>query len=259
MKQCLLSIVAIALLIFSTNACSQMNRVSGSENYITKDVKIDDFDGIRLSGSPNVIYTQSSGKAKVQVYGADNIVALLETVVEDGTLIIKFKNNTQIQNHGKLEVSVSSPNLERVKIQGSGDITLANGIKNANNMDITIQGSGNVRGNNIECKQVSISIQGSGNVGLTDITSELTKANIAGSGNIQLIGTSDEAEYSIGGSGNINALELLVANVNVRIGGSGSIKCHATELLKANIGGSGSVTYKGNPQVEGPRKGLRKI
>lgn len=259
MKQGLLSITIIAMLIFSTNACSQSTRVTGSKNYITKEVKVDNFTEIKLTGSPDVIYTQSPGKAKVEIYGSDNIVDLIETYVKDGALIVQFKSNTQINNSGKLEVRVNSAQLNRVNITGSGDVTFANGIKGTDNLTLSIQGSGDIGGTNITCQNLSIAIQGSGDIQLNEIASSFTKVAISGSGDIELNGKSKKAEYSVSGSGDISAEGLMVEDLSARVSGSGDIKCYATTTLKAHVGGSGDIEYKGNPQVESSRKGVHKL
>lgn len=260
MKRNLLSVLTASLLLLATSACTQMQKVSESQNYITKNMKAENFTGIKLMGSPDVIYTQTNGAPKIQIYGSDNIIELLETYVEDGTLVVKFRNNTLIQYKGKLEVRVSSPHLNQIIVQGSGDVLLAHGLNEKGDVDMTIQGSGDINGESIRCNHLSIGIQGSGDVQLRNIVSTYTKANIAGSGDMTLVGESKEAEYDIAGSGDISASELEAAKVSARIAGSGGISCHATESLHAKVTGSGEIGYKGNPQqVETSRKGVYKL
>ncbi len=82
----LTTFIAIALLAFSTTACSQQHTyrsggfgsktVKASKNYVTKDIKVDNFTKLSVAGSPDVTYTQKSGKPTVEVYTSDNIVDL---------------------------------------------------------------------------------------------------------------------------------------------------------------------------------------
>lgn len=79
----LTTFIAIALLAFSTTACSQQHTyrsggfgsktVKASKNYVTKDIKVDNFTKLSVAGSPDVTYTQKSGKPTVEVYTSDNI------------------------------------------------------------------------------------------------------------------------------------------------------------------------------------------
>ena len=66
----LTTFIAIALLAFSTTACSQQHTyrsggfgsktVKASKNYVTKDIKVDNFTKLSVAGSPDVTYTQKS-------------------------------------------------------------------------------------------------------------------------------------------------------------------------------------------------------
>lgn len=259
MKKNLLPGLIIALLLFSTTACSQIQRVTASKNYITKNINVSNFNGIKLIGSSDIICKQSDGKPSVQIYGSDNIVELMEISVENGTLIVKLKNNVSIQNNGKLEVRVSSPELNSLDIYGSGDITLSNGIKSDKDIDIAIHGSGDIDGDPISCKQLSISIYGSGDINLNNIKSMQTRVKISGSGDITLTGNTQKAEYSISGSGEITASLLKATNVSAHVSGSGDIECHAIKQLTGKVSGSGEVGYKGNPEIDFSKKGLYKL
>ena len=160
MKSISISSFAAILLIWTITACSPSNRVTGSNNYITKQIKVEKFNGLQLTGSPDVIYKQAQGKPSVEVYGQDNIVELLDIYVQNNSLTVKFKNNTSIQNRGKLEIRVSGPALNRIALSGSGDIKLVNGIQTDDNLSIKIQGSGDIAGNKISCNLLSLSING---------------------------------------------------------------------------------------------------
>lgn len=102
----LTTFIAIALLAFSTTACSQQHTyrsggfgsktVKASKNYVTKDIKVDNFTKLSVAGSPDVTYTQKSGKPTVEVYTSDNIVDLLDIRVKDNTLYIGFKKNVSV-------------------------------------------------------------------------------------------------------------------------------------------------------------------
>ncbi len=259
MKPNSIYLFATMLLIWATTACSSGNRVTGSSNYITKHIKVEKFNGLQLSGSPDVIYKQTKGKPSVEVYGQDNIVELLDIHVQDNNLVVKFKSNTSIQNRGKLEIRVSGPALNRISLSGSGDIKLANGIQTDGNLNVKINGSGDTTGNKISCNLLSLSINGSGDMTLSKIDAQKAKASINGSGDISLTGSCKDAEYSVYGSGDIQASELKAAHVTTSVKGSGDISCYATTSLQGRVYGSGEVAYKGDPQIDFSKKGLRKL
>lgn len=87
----LASLITCICLIFSTTACSQSKnyssgnwsnkKVVASNNYVTKDIKVDNFKKISVAGSPDVTFTQKSGRPGVEVYTSDNIIDLLDIKV----------------------------------------------------------------------------------------------------------------------------------------------------------------------------------
>lgn len=285
----LVTFASVILLAFSTTACSQFRHtehtgsfggktVKASNNYVTKNVKVDNFTGINLKGSPNITYTQKAGKPGLEIYTSDNIVDLLDIKVVDGTLNVGFKKGVNV-SYNKLEVRASSETLNRIAVAGSGDFTLANGLKTdrlritvagsgdinadnivcANNLEVSIAGSGNIESSNITCNGLKASIAGSGDMKLKDITANNAEASIAGSGTIILSGTTQEANYHISGSGDLSAADFQAKRVSASVSGSGDIKCHATDFLKARTNGSGNIGYKGNPELDFPKKGLYKL
>lgn len=244
----LTTFVSAILLVFSTTACSQYRHtehtgtfggktVKASKNYVTKNIKVDNFTGLNLAGSPDVIYTQKAGKPEVEVYTSDNIVDLLDINVANNTLNIRFKKGVNV-SFNKLEIRISSETLNSISIAGAGNIELANGLK-TDHLKVSIAGSGDIQGSNITCTKL--------------------KTSIAGSGTAILTGKTREASYRIAGSGDLFASDLQAERVSASVSGSGDIKCHATDFLKARTSGSGDIGYKGNPELDVPKKGLYKL
>lgn len=261
-------------MLSSCNLSAQ--EVVASKKNVTTRVEVGQFENITIQGSPDVIFTQKKGKPSIEIYGSDNIVPLLETVVENGTLYVRFKKNTSIRNTGELEVRVASEDLKNVKIIGSGDFILASALK-TDEFGVEIRGSGDVRGKGFTVSRLALSVQGSGDIsfpdvdaGILDITvngsGDITLSGIRtdsanmvvnGSGDISLSGTGNTASYKVNGSGDIDAAGFVVTDAKVSIAGSGNISCHATGKLEGSVRGSGEVSYKGNPEVS--FSGLRKL
>ena len=71
---------------------------------------------------------------------------------------------------------------------------------------------------------------------------------MAGSNTIVLGGTVCIAEFSIAGSGTVRAFDCNMDELECKIAGSGDIEASVVNKIKAEIAGSGSVKYKGDPQ-----------
>lgn len=247
--------------------------VKASKNYVTKQIKVSDFDQIAVSGSLDVTYTQQSGKPKVEIYTSDNIVDLLDIYVKNGKLNLGFKKNVKV-SYNKLEIRVTSEDLNAVNVAGSGDFKFTNGLK-TDQLKMNVAGSGDITASNIQCSQVftanvagsgdieckqlkaadmDISVAGSGDLKIENALVTSANASVAGSGTVKISGNADKANYSVAGSGDLYASDFKVQNISASVAGSGDIKCYAVEHLKARVSGSGTIGYKGNPELDYPEK-----
>lgn len=247
--------------------------VKASKNYVTKQIKVSDFDQIAVSGSLDVTYTQQSGKPKVEIYTSDNIVDLLDIYVKNGKLNLGFKKNVKV-SYNKLEIRVTSEDLNTVNVAGSGDFKFTNGLK-TDQLKMNVAGSGDITASNIQCSQeftanvagsgdieckqlkaadMDISVAGSGDLKIENALVTSANASVAGSGTVKISGNADKANYSVAGSGDLYASDFKVQDISASVAGSGDIKCYAVEHLKARVSGSGTIGYKGNPELDYPEK-----
>ncbi len=247
--------------------------VKASKNYVTKQIKVSDFDQIAVSGSLDVTYTQQSGKPKVEIYTSDNIVDLLDIYVKNGKLNLGFKKNVKV-SYNKLEIRVTSEDLNAVNVAGSGDFKFTNGLK-TDQLKMNVAGSGDITASNIQCSQgftanvagsgdieckqlkaadMDISVAGSGDLKIENAQVTSANASVAGSGTVKISGSADKANYSVAGSGDLYASDFKVQDISASVAGSGDIKCYAVEHLKARVSGSGTIGYKGNPELDYPEK-----
>lgn len=288
----LTTLATLFLLVFSISSCAQSYRhrfstgnswlggkeVKASKNYVTKEIKVKDFDRIQVEGSLDVTYKQQTGKPEVEIYTSDNIVDLLDIYVKGGTLYLNFKKNVSVA-YNKLEIRVCSNRLGYASVTGSGSLDLANAL-NTDNLELKVTGSGDITGGDISCtegftasvtgsgdfkckqlttRMLNVGVTGSGDLNVENASATSVVANVAGSGTLKIKGKAEEAEYSVAGSGDLLASDFEVQRVSAAVAGSGDIKCHAVKFLKARTNGSGDIGYKGNPELDYPKKGLYKL
>jgi hypothetical protein len=98
------------------------------------------------------------------------------------------------------------------------------------------------------CQNFDSSISGSGKVNAQVTISGKADIGISGSGKFVGNGTANEIKARISGSGKVLASGLEVSKCDVHISGSGDVEINVKDDLDANISGSGSVSYKGNPK-----------
>jgi hypothetical protein len=229
--------------------------------------KVDSFTKIsfRFSGT---LYLKQGSPQKVELEGSKDLLEEIETEVDDGRLVIgkpgKWFDRDWIDND-KLKVYVTIPNIEGLSVSGSGNVIGDNKI-NVSNLDLNVSGSGNLQieiaatgdveadvsgsgGIDLKgsCKSFDSDVSGSGKVELSLNVRDLADFNVSGSGKITADGSAQNVRTTISGSGKILAAGLETNRCEVRISGSGSVEVNVKSELDANISGSGSVGYKGNP------------
>lgn len=280
MKTKIICMALAALMLGSATAVQAWGtkRIKESKNYVTKEIKVDNFTRINLVGSPTVHFTQKAGKPQVKVYTSDNIAEVLNIYEKGGTLYVGFKSGYSV-SYTKLDIQISAADLNGISLSGSGEVYLDNGLK-TDKLTANIAGSGDIVGKHIRCTQLTASVAGSGDLTLTEVncseasasvagSGDLTlrnlqagkiSASVAGSGDLTVEGKADEASYSVAGSGDLHARDMAVNRVNASVAGSGDIQCHATDYLKAFTTGSGSIGYKGKPkELDIPRKSIYEL
>jgi hypothetical protein len=229
--------------------------------------KVDSFTKISFRFGGKLYLTQGSPQ-KVEVEGPKDLLEELETEVDNGKLIIGregkwFEWNSN--NNERVNVYITVPNIEGLSVSGSGDLVGQNTI-NAENLDLNVSGSGSlfldveakgdveadVSGSgDIElkgkCRRFDSDVSGSGKVDLALAIAERADFGVSGSGKIYAKGSAPVIEAAISGSGKVLAADLVAERCTVRISGSGDVEINVKNELDANISGSGSVSYKGNP------------
>jgi hypothetical protein len=235
----------VALTLLLLTGCGMPFRgVRGSGSIASEMREVRDFTRIAVIGSGTVRLEQT-GTESLAVEAEDNILPLLVTTVENGTLKLATKGGVNIYPTRPIVYHVTATRIDSLDISGSGSIET--GTLKAESLTVRISGSGNFRADAIDTTKLVARISGSGGVRVGRVEARQLKCNISGSGNVRLAGRGDEVELDISGSGSMHAADLQCRNADVAIAGSGNATIHATETLTANVSGSGSVRYRGKP------------
>lgn len=92
---------------------------------------------------------------------------------------------------------------------------------------------------------------GNGRLSVRGIDAEKIKASvIAGHGSIALSGKALKATYSLAGSGTIEADALQTNEASIRMAGTGSIGVNAAKKLSISGAGSGTIFFRGAPEIK---------
>ena len=202
------------------------NSIQGSGKLQKQTRDVGSFHAVALN-VPGNVELRIGNTDSITIEADDNILPLIDTAVENGTLRIRPAKRNANFRQSSLTIVIQARQVERVSVGGSGNIT-ATGLR-AENLRFDVGGSGSIHARDLDSRQVSIAIGGSGSFKASGKTEQLTA--------------------SIGGSGNIEAGRLAAREVQVSIGGSGEATVWAKQDLAISIGGSGEVSYYGDPRI----------
>ena len=217
-----------ALLFLSTVATTVLAAsLTGSGRPVTETRAVSGFTGIGFSIPGHLELTQGDTESLV-ITADDNVLPEIQTVVEKGTLKIRFVKDNLSTSNITVRVKVTARTLEHLAVGGAGDIS-AGAIK---------------------AGKLSLSVGGSGNIVVASLVASDLSAQVGGSGNITVKGgTTDTLSTSVGGSGNVTTTRLAARKASVNVGGSGNASLWASESLSINVAGSGNVRYYGDAKV----------
>ena len=112
------------------SSCVYMGEgIQPSKKLITRDYKVKEFNKIDAGTVGDIYYTQSAdGKTDVQIYGPDNIVALIQVAVKDSTLLLSIDKSKKVRNFKKMKITITSPTLNSISFKGVGEVHIDNGL-----------------------------------------------------------------------------------------------------------------------------------
>jgi hypothetical protein len=226
---------AILAMLITMTLTSCFDGTRGSGDLVTEIRKEKDFHALEISTS-GTVEVRTAPDYSVEITCEENIIAYLDTEVENGVLKIHFDRN--VYDVDDLSIRISAPNWDAFTINGSANVNVKDKI------------------NGTELKTV---ISGSGDLDLYDATFNKAKMTITGSGTLNIDGSATALEATVSGSGEIEALDFPVKTARANVSGSGNIRIDVSDELDATVSGSGDIAYQGNPKVNSQVSGSGKV
>ena len=203
---------------------------------LTEERNVSGFKGISSSGSYDIKISMGN-KESLKLEGDVETISDIETVVENGVLMVRYKPRTGLRGRKKVNILINAKTIESLSMSGSGSLKVEGTLK-SKNLKTQVSGSG-----------------------LISLTAEATDyiAVLSGSGKIIVKGKVKEAQIVLSGSGNFSGEDLDSENAEVKVSGSGNASISADNTLEAIVSGSGSIRYSGNAEVTKSKSGSGSI
>ena len=256
-----------------------------------------DFTGVVNTGSFDLYITRADNFS-VEVRAQENLLPIIETYVSGSSLIVETENDVCYRSGSPVEVHISMPRTELLRLTGSGRVFAD--VLDSPEAEISNSGSGNMEISSTVAESFFVENSGSGSIEVdesvagqadmiqsgsgTILLGSLSGAGVvhirhsssgrisavildvaeldirlSGSGRVELGGYGEFGEYSLHSSGRIDAFDMEMAEVDATNSGSGDIYVWASDLLEATITGSGDIVFMGNPAITSSISGSGKL
>ena len=201
--------------------------IEPSSNIVKKEMTQPAFNKNDNDVIANVKYIQSQGNDyRIVLSAPDNYMELFSFQVKDKQLDVSFTEKNLNIEPKNVDITIYAPTIDYLKNSGVASIEV----------------------DRLNTDRIEINNSGVGSLYLSGLNTKQVDAACSGVGSITLSGTTLEAELRCTGVGSIKADGLKANAVVGRVSGVGGIKCHATESIKAEVSGVGSLQYAGQPQ-----------
>jgi hypothetical protein len=207
-------LLAVSLLL---TGCPAFSGAPGSGNAVTEKRPVSAFSRVDLIGAAEVEVSLGPVQS-VEVTLDDNLLPLIETTVEGGTLRI---TSTKSYNSSLgLKVKIVVPSLEGFAVSGAANLhavgldakVFSLNISGAGNADlqggvdlleVRLSGAGKIRAYDLAAKQVTLNLSGAGDAQVS--ATESLDATVSGAGSVRYRGHPAQVRQNVSGAGSIQA------------------------------------------------------
>jgi hypothetical protein len=239
MKRFCLLILSV-LSIISFGSCG-VNVLRGEGKKTTKTPSVKAFDAVDSRISSKVRITVTEGAANsLELRGFENIIKHIKTEVRQNTLYLSFDlDDTWTVNSDDMEIQITTPSLKMLSMSGFSDAEV----------------HGNITGSVFK-----VDMSGAGSLTIDEINVEKFAADLSGAADLKIKGGNAKlASYELSGVGNVSAYPLQTEETMASLSGAADGEVSASRLLDARISGTGSITYKGKPEVKEHVSGMGSV
>lgn len=261
-----ITVIMSIFCILTLANCVSAKTVSGNTRVETRTFDLKDFDSIAFylpSSEADII---QGDEYKVEISLDSNLFEFVDISVQqlEKKLTLIQKRNTQLKP-SLFKISVTMPILKNLSIAGITK-TAVSGFHNENQpLSLNISGISSITAD-VSASTIKADISGIGNINLkakskkclftisgsgemtADINSTDTDSTISGRGDLYLKGKTEKCSFTVSGSAKIKAFDLETEEAVCTISGLGKVEINAKNRLEADVSGSGTVRYAGNPQ-----------
>jgi hypothetical protein len=191
------------------------SKVTGSGNLASEIRQVDEFTGVQ-AGSAFRVEITAQKDFEVEVEADDNILPLIKTYVEGGTL--KIESEKRIDSRTPIRVRIYAPVIESIDASGASKVSLAdaagselsvsasgaskvNLAGNVDKLSLDVSGASSIDGEGLNVTDADIEASGASTVGV-HVTGTI-RAEASGASRITYTGNPTNAEKKSSGASSV--------------------------------------------------------
>jgi hypothetical protein len=214
----------------------------------------------------------------LQVSADDNLHEHLALTTNGGTLRIGTRHGVNLRPSRPIRYTLTASEIEFIELSSSGnaraptlhadrvEIRLASsgdlsvdGIQ-ADAVDISVDSSGDLSVDSVQADAVDLRMRSSGDVQMDDLRTGSLTVGVSSSGDVRIReGDVDSLDIALNSSGDYDGESVRATRASVTLNSAGDARLWAEESLQATLNSSGSVSYRGNPEVRERRTSTGRV
>ncbi|MDP1827832.1 MAG: DUF2807 domain-containing protein [Archangium sp.] len=182
----------------------------------------------RISIASGITATASAGSRALSIKADDNLQPLIETFVEDDTLIVRLKPMTLVGPVRTMDATISNDAFEALDASGGSHVTLPA----------------------TPVTRFPISASGGSVVDVTGLSSADFTVDASGGSRVKVSGAATSASASASGGSDLEFTAVPLESLRVDASGGSTVKARVSGSLTGSASGGSTLTIVGMPSSQ---------
>ena len=213
------------------------------------EIRLGDDEGLRVSADDNLhehlALTTDGGTLRIDTRPGVN---LRPSRPIRYTLTARQIDFIELSSSGNARAPALRADRIEIRLNSSGDLSV-DGIE-AETVDISVDSSGDLSAGGVQADAVDVRMRSSGDVEMHDLRAGSLTVGISSSGDVRIRdGDVDNLDVALNSSGDYRGESVRSTRATVALNSTGDARLWVEESLDATLNSSGSVSYRGDPEV----------
>ena len=271
MKRNIVPGVACVVLLGFSSGCLDIvigrEVVRGSGSISEESHRLTGLTGVELATMGELEIRLGDTEA-LQVSADDNLQEYFLITTDGGTLRIDTRPGFNLRPSRPVRYTLTAREIEfiglsssgnatapalradrfEIRLGSSGDLSM-DGIR-ADSVDVRLGSTGSLSVDGIQADSVDVLLGSTGNLSVDDLRAGSLAVRISSTGDVRLgEGGVDSLDVTISSTGNYRGESVRSTRATVTLNSTGNARLWVEESLSATLNSTGSVSYKGDPEV----------